>query len=672
MDYINPYDLLNLKSDTLSDIDSSTIRRAKKNLLADIELGDSETISYNGIQLTKSSCIKAVDDLDNKDKAEFHYFIFKNPDLNHFLTKGSLNFFKAYKAESIYKLADFVDFISPFFTFQYDKQLALSYRGRKLTDVKQILSVKPITNESYKELCFKGTYAIVKEIENEVVAINNDITNKTSQFIEDSFSELSNLIAEKVDIELLNTLPNYFQSLRNSLAEKIRNIARDINNDPYNNYKPAFEIIEIANNIFTDGLVKQTISKGYYTIKKNYDDILPNPIPARPQPITTSPSIETKEDEEVEDDKIEKEATGYKRNKIATLILFASCGLLIWSIYNTTTRYVILSFYAFSYLSNLYKFFKSPEIYKANSQIDKIFFFTSIIVCTTAYFNNVAANFFLLYHFVGCCFTLFYDLALNKPYNKTKSFAYLVLALIGTYYLYTSQNVLEPQNSENKQELIEPLTDKQYFEKGQSLFNQSNFSEAILQYNEAIKLNPSYAVAYSDRGASKGNIGQFDGAIEDDKKAIELGLRNSIIYSNLGFAYYKSRQPDSAKHYFTIAIKIDSSNSNAYRYRGEVKYDANDNKGAVADYSLAIKFNPHASNYFTRGLGYYYLNDYKKAIQDMDKAIELSPNVGQYYFDRGDTKERMNNFDVNFLNTICPITHWCSNFQINHLSHFAA
>ena len=59
------------------------------------------------------------------------------------------------------------------------------------------------------------------------------------------------------------------------------------------------EIIDIANNVSTDGLVKQTISKGYYTIKKNYDDSLPKSIPLRPQ-VSTVSEPETEEDEEIE------------------------------------------------------------------------------------------------------------------------------------------------------------------------------------------------------------------------------------------------------------------------------------------------------------------------------------------------------------------------------------
>lgn len=454
MNYINPFDLLNIQSENLSDIDSSTIRRAKKKLLADIELSDNDTIDHNGIELTKSDCIRAVDDLDHKDKNEFHYFIFKNPDLNSFLSSGDLRFFKTYKSESIYKLSEFLDFISPFFTFQYDKQLSLNYKKRDIDKVKLLLSIKPITNEASKELCFKGTYTTIKEIENEIITINKNITDKKSKFIDDNFNGLADLISKNVDVELLNILPIYFQSLRNSLAQTIRNLARDINNDPYNNYKPAYEIIDIANNVSTDGLVKQTISKGYYTIKKNYDDSLPKSIPLRPQ-VSTVSEPETEEDEEIEEDKIQEKSTEYKSNNYYKGFLFISCGLLIWAIFNNTTRLVILSFYAFSYLASIYNFIKKPEIFKANTSSDKLFFLISVIICATAYFNNNAAILFLLYHFVGCCFTLYYDLVLNKPYNKNKSIAFLVLAIIGTYYLNTNDNIFNNQKSVSNQEVVQ-------------------------------------------------------------------------------------------------------------------------------------------------------------------------------------------------------------------------
>ena len=115
MQYINPYDLLSITILNLSDIDSKTVLREKRRLLHEIELSDTASLNYEGFELTKADCIRAVDELDDRNKREFHFFIFKNKPLNAFLTKGNTIFFDRYQAESIYKLPEFLDFISPYF-----------------------------------------------------------------------------------------------------------------------------------------------------------------------------------------------------------------------------------------------------------------------------------------------------------------------------------------------------------------------------------------------------------------------------------------------------------------------------------------------------------------------------------------------------------------------------
>ncbi len=271
--------------------------------------------------------------------------------------------------------------------------------------------------------------------------------------------------------------------------------------------------------------------------------------------------------------------------------------------------------------------------------------FLFILAAIMGFFYPIVAQLYISYSFL-IYLTILYSLMVNKKERKNRlDFYFLAGAILITflynYYSGSSNNSINSEINYSEKE----LTSEEYFKKGYSYFNQSNFSDAIIQYDKAINLNPNYADAYIDRGASKANIGHFKDAIADYLKAEELGFAKSVLYSNLGFAYYTLKQPDSALIYFEKALNIDSSNANAYRWRGEIKYDENDNKGAVDDYSFAIQYDPNASNYFARGLGYYYLKNYKKAIEDMNKAVELNPNNGQYYYDRGDTKDLLKDND---------------------------
>ncbi len=273
MHYVNPFELLGISNDIIS---PAEVNKARKKLLTEIELSDTNSIVYHDHALTKSDCIRAIDDLDNKDEKDFHFFIYQKKSLLRFLTKGDLFLFENYQTESIYKLQEFLEFISPYFSRMYDKVLSQNFKANLEEKVKRIVAIKPITTDNYISKCYQSTYTFLRDIDNEISDIVRDTEDEKITFSTDKFSDRIETSLKKIHVPLINVLPNYFQGLRNQLASSIRNLARNFNNKPYENYRVAFRIIEIANNISTDGLAKQTITKGYYTIKGNYEGDVKN------------------------------------------------------------------------------------------------------------------------------------------------------------------------------------------------------------------------------------------------------------------------------------------------------------------------------------------------------------------------------------------------------------
>lgn len=639
--YINPIGLLNLDTYILSGV---AIRKAKKSLLAEIELSEKGTIIYNGNELTKSDCIRAIDDLDHKDKRDFHIFIFENPDLNQFLTNGDLKFFKTFKTESIYKFPEFIDFISPYFSAQYAKALSRNFKANNFNNVKSLLSIKPIVNDSYIEDCYKLTYAALKEIENEIIKITKEIEFNESEHFEDGFADLPQLINQKVNVDLINLLPSYFQSLRNQIAQSVRNLARDINNDPYNLYKPAFEIIKIAQAIQTDGLVKQTITKGYYTIKSNYEDVIRKKQKSDNQQsvsdISTPIGVEVENDNKTLSVELDDEKT---KSKNIFYWFFLSGINAVGFFYNPIQK-IILVLSLLILLIPLIAFIKDKG-FSINLYLKRNIIF--IVAAFLSFFYPIIAQLYVSYYFLVYLNLLFNAIA-NRGKDTKSNFLvwyYATGAVILTFFYYNYFEEIKVFPTSSHVVAQKQISDKDYFQKGSLSFQQSNFTDAIVQFDKAIALNPNYTEAYFDRGVSKANLGQNEAAILDYQKSEELGLRTSILYSNYGIAYYQLKQFDKALAYLEKAVEIDANNSYAYKCRGDIKYDRNDNKGAINDYTTAILLKPSAANYFARALAFYYLKEYKKAIADMDIAIELNPNVAQYYFDRGDAKEMLSDFN---------------------------
>jgi tetratricopeptide (TPR) repeat protein len=80
---------------------------------------------------------------------------------------------------------------------------------------------------------------------------------------------------------------------------------------------------------------------------------------------------------------------------------------------------------------------------------------------------------------------------------------------------------------------------EKYFEKGYQKEQVKDFEGAILEYDEAISANGSYAKAYNHRGFSKSMSGNYTGGIEDCSKAISLENDYASAYNNLSYAKYE-------------------------------------------------------------------------------------------------------------------------------------
>lgn len=127
---------------------------------------------------------------------------------------------------------------------------------------------------------------------------------------------------------------------------------------------------------------------------------------------------------------------------------------------------------------------------------------------------------------------------------------------------------------------------------------QKKHKQAILDYNKAIELYPSYALTYNNRGCSYSELGNHEQAIQDYTKAMELGAKNAIEYGNRGESYYKIDKHDLAIADCSKSIELDPNHSEAYKYRALAyraleKFDlAEADEAKAAELEAAQKGNP--------------------------------------------------------------------------------
>ncbi|KAB8334921.1 tetratricopeptide repeat protein, partial [Scytonema tolypothrichoides VB-61278] len=202
----------------------------------------------------------------------------------------------------------------------------------------------------------------------------------------------------------------------------------------------------------------------------------------------------------------------------------------------------------------------------------------------------------------------------------SKQMTYLTYLTVGLIHYTVSDweqaiiyfsKALEQGNDSNK-----ALNQKiAYNYRGNSYANKKDDDRAIADYNQAIKLDPNFALAYNNRGNSYANKKDDDRAVADFNQAIKLDPNFAYAYNNRGLSYANKKDDDRAIADYNQAIKLDPNYALAYNNRGNSYANKKDDDRAIADYNQAIKLDPNlAYAYNNRGNSYANKKDDDRAI----------------------------------------------------------
>lgn len=127
------------------------------------------------------------------------------------------------------------------------------------------------------------------------------------------------------------------------------------------------------------------------------------------------------------------------------------------------------------------------------------------------------------------------------------------------------------------------IPDLSAHKKGCAQLKAHDYKGAIESFNQAVSLNPKYALAYLGRGRSYQELGQPRKSIEDFSQAIELDPKLTLAYVSRGIAYGKLGLHQKAVDNYSKALELDSKQSLAYGYRALAYRDLGKNELAVRD-----------------------------------------------------------------------------------------
>jgi len=83
---------------------------------------------------------------------------------------------------------------------------------------------------------------------------------------------------------------------------------------------------------------------------------------------------------------------------------------------------------------------------------------------------------------------------------------------------------------------------KSWYDKGNALYRQGKYDEAVPAYDEAIRLDPNYIHAWNNKGLALNSQGKYDEAIQAYDEAIRLDPNYANAWNHKGVALVYARQ----------------------------------------------------------------------------------------------------------------------------------
>ncbi len=165
---------------------------------------------------------------------------------------------------------------------------------------------------------------------------------------------------------------------------------------------------------------------------------------------------------------------------------------------------------------------------------------------------------------------------------------------------------------------------QEWLKEGNALYNLKRYEEAIAAYDQAIRLNPNYALAYNNKGIALKNLKRHEEAIAASDQAIRIDPSYAPAYHNKGNALADLKRYEEAIAAYDQAIRLNPNYALAYNNKGNALYELKRYEEAIGAYEQAIRLDPnYAVAYNNKGVALDQLGRKREAQQAYERAKQL-------------------------------------------------
>ena len=266
MRFVNPFDLIDIDGSGVPS--SNEIRKSKRKGLLKFKLADGNSIMVDGRSIQRSDFLRAADDLADEQVREFYFLLHKkHPKLNRFLLHGDVNFFIDYDHESLFEYQPFVEFVSPYFAYQYDQLLKSALEDRDQSLVSLLSSRHLMVTPGDRPALYREAEQHIERLVEDM----NEIKNRLDGAEQASPGAVRSEMSGSIPVDLLNALPSDLRGGRDQLATALRNLSVAIFNE-LDDVQLARDSIRAAGMLDTSEVTARKIEGDVQQIEEIYEE----------------------------------------------------------------------------------------------------------------------------------------------------------------------------------------------------------------------------------------------------------------------------------------------------------------------------------------------------------------------------------------------------------------
>ncbi|HSO74017.1 MAG TPA: tetratricopeptide repeat protein, partial [Blastocatellia bacterium] len=172
---------------------------------------------------------------------------------------------------------------------------------------------------------------------------------------------------------------------------------------------------------------------------------------------------------------------------------------------------------------------------------------------------------------------------------------------------------------------------------------KENIDFAIRMFEEALKLDPDFALAHAGLGEAywrkyqaKRESVWIDRAITASDHALMLDPNQAQVHISLGIIYHGTGKMDQAIGEFGRALELQPTSDEAYKWLGRCCQRKGDIECAVTYFQRAREIRPgYWENYNALGNCYYNFGRYRDAAEQFRRVITFQPDSSEGYKNLG-------------------------------------